>query len=172
MSVDVAAVEGFYYGEGDRGRSSKVIHHFLPFVRRSLIRRCARSSTRPLVVGIPSRIAAKRRRCPRGSLANLAAQRLTRSIFRAPRRRGSDFEAGRIDVAFRLEYRASVGILESQLATRGDDGNPCFFSTPLFPLSMRDRLYRSVIWLRACGRYIVILIETGNRFTTTSATRP
>ena len=30
--VDVQAydVEGFYYGEGDRGRSCKVIHHFLP----------------------------------------------------------------------------------------------------------------------------------------------
>lgn len=32
VSVGVAShsVEGFYYGEGDRGRSSKVIHHFLP----------------------------------------------------------------------------------------------------------------------------------------------
>lgn len=38
VSVGVArhSVEGFYYGEGDRGRSSKVIHHFLPC--RSLIR--------------------------------------------------------------------------------------------------------------------------------------
>lgn len=30
--VQAHDVEGFYYGEGDRGRSSKVIHHFLPFV--------------------------------------------------------------------------------------------------------------------------------------------
>lgn len=33
LSADVAIAsaraEGFYYGEGDRGRSSKVIHHFL-----------------------------------------------------------------------------------------------------------------------------------------------
>lgn len=48
VSVDVArhGVEGFYYGEGDRGRSSKVIHHFLPC--RSLIRSYVRWSRRSL----------------------------------------------------------------------------------------------------------------------------
>lgn len=59
-----SGIEGFYYGEGDRGRSSKVIHHFLPFARRSSIRLLCTRVHSFGIRSVPFWIATKC--CPRG----------------------------------------------------------------------------------------------------------